>query len=98
MTDFINKKVNFAQSKLCVKINKKISNNEFYKVYLCSDSSNPSVNYTMKVAQVRLDDKATCNLINTEIIMLVTIFLKIAFYEKISEHRADNRLLFRRKG
>jgi hypothetical protein len=74
MPDYINKKVHFAQTKLSVKINKKIGNNDIYKIYLCSDLQNISVNYMMKVAQARVDDKVQCNLINTEIYLLVNSY------------------------
>lgn len=71
MTDYINKKVNFVQSKLSVKILKRISSSDYYKYYLCTDANNASTSYIMKIAQVRTDDKASCNLINTELVIQV---------------------------
>jgi hypothetical protein len=71
MTEYINKKVHFAQTKLSVKINKKVANNDIYKIYLCSDLQNSSINYMLKVAQARVDNKAQCNLISSEIYISV---------------------------
>ena len=71
MTDYINKKVNFLHSKIAVKINKKIYSNGFSKIYLCSDTANPSMTYCLKIASARNDEKAACNSINTEIVVLV---------------------------
>lgn len=95
MTDYINKKVNFVQSKLSAKIIKRLSSNDYYKFYLCTDSNNSSISYLMKMAQVRSDDKALCNLINTEIVILVKIYFKTALFEKHSECDPNDRLLLR---
>lgn len=79
MTDYINKKVNFFHSKISVKINKKIYSNGLSKVYICSDNNNSSVSYCLKIAQARSDDKALCNSINTEILILVRFILTSSF-------------------
>lgn len=71
MNEYINKKVNFVSSKLTIKINKILYSNDFYKLFLCFDANNASTAYIMKIAVVRSEDKATCNLINTEIVTLV---------------------------
>lgn len=86
MTDYINKKVNFVQAKLSVKINKKLQSCDNYKVYLCSDSNNSSVNYIMKIAQARSDDRALCNLFNTELIILVLNSVTIAVPQESPIH------------
>lgn len=72
MNDYVNKKVNFFHSKIAVKINKKIYSNGCSKIYICSDMSNPTVNYCLKITTVRNDDKLACNSINSEIILMVS--------------------------
>ncbi len=71
MNDYINKKVNFHNSKISVKIVKLIHYGVSSKIYLCSDINQPSRSYSIKIASARSDDKATCNSLNTEIITLV---------------------------
>ncbi len=79
MTDYLNKKVNFEYSKISVKINKKIYFNTASKIYLCSDLNNPQINYCLKIATARSDDKIACNSLSTEIMTMVNFFLFIYF-------------------
>ncbi len=75
MTDYLNKKVNFQYSKISVKITKQMYSNTNSKIYLCSNITNPSISYCLKVASARKDDKATSNSINSEIYILVFNYL-----------------------
>jgi len=71
MADFLNKRVNFIHAKLCVKINKLIFSNGRSKIFSCNDVNNNANSYCIKIIQVRSDDKALCNSINSEILILV---------------------------
>ena len=96
LTDYTNKKVNFFHSKISVKINKNIYSSNTTKIYICSDINNPSANYCLKITSSRNDDKFSINAINTEIIILVKINYNLFTVrsQRISEHSANNRLLF----
>jgi len=72
MTDLINKKLTFPQTQITIKINKMIYSAQT-KVYLCTDVSNNTNCYCMKIMQCRSDDKNSLGIINTEIILLVFI-------------------------
>lgn len=70
MTDLINKKLTFPQSQITIKINQMIYSAQT-KVYLCTDVSNNSNSYCLKIMQCRSDNKINSGIINTEIILLV---------------------------
>ena len=77
MTDLINKKLTFPQTKITIKINQMIYSAQT-KVYICTDVSNNANSYCMKLIQCRSDDKICLGIINTEIILLV-IIIKLKF-------------------
>lgn len=89
MTDYLNKKVNFLNSKISVKVNKQIYSNGVSKIFLCSDVNNPSLNFCVKIVTSRSDDKISCNSINTEMLILVNIL--ILFSKVINERQAQHR-------
>jgi hypothetical protein len=73
MTDYLNKKIHFIQSKLDIRINKRLYSNGTIQFYTCSDVNNPSTTFSVKIVQVRSSDKAFCNSMNSEILILVKV-------------------------
>ena len=76
MTDLLNKKLTFPESQITIKINQMIYSSQT-KVYLCTDVSNNSNTYCLKIMQCRSDDKINSGIINTEIILLVILFFNL---------------------
>ena len=55
--DYINKKINFTNSKKNLKIIKKISSVEPNQVYLCNDIEDKNINYCLKIITSKNEDK-----------------------------------------
>ena len=71
MMDYINKKINFTNSKKNLKIIKKISSVEPNQVYLCNDIEDKNINYCLKIITSKNEDKAILSTIKMEIYMLL---------------------------
>lgn len=71
MSEFLNKKISFPNSKISVKIFRKLYHNLDSKIFQCHDVTNQTKNYCIKILQARSDDKPRISSINTEIIVMV---------------------------
>ena len=83
MSNYINKKLTFPETGISVKILKDTITNSKFTVYQCVDTDKSNINYSIKIMKLSTSDKRLINSINTEMFILVLLFILNISYRSL---------------